>query len=87
MCKRNKRIRISRLTKREYNLVLDDANFTDDQLKIFKELNKDQYYDHAIMLALNMSPRHYYDTKAVVVDKTERIAREYGFIDAILEPQ
>ena len=87
MCKRNKRIRISKLTKREYNIILEDANFTEDQLKIFKELNKDQYYDCAIMASLNMSPRRFYEIKGVVIDKTERIARENGFIDAILEPQ
>lgn len=87
MCKRNKRIKISRLTKREYNLILEDANFTDDQLKIFKELNRDQYYDCAIMASINMSPRRFYEIKAVVIDKVERIARENGFIDAIIEPQ
>ena len=87
MCKRNKRIRISKLTKREYNTVIEEANFTDDQLKVFRELNKDQLYDFAIMTALNMSTRHYYDVKAVVIDKVERIAREKCFIDAILEPQ
>ena len=87
MCKRNKRIRISKLTKREYNTIIEEANFTEDQLKVFQELNKDKLYDFAIMVELNMSSRHYYDVKAVVIDKVERIARENGFIDAILEPQ
>ena len=87
MCKRNKRIRISRLTKREYNIVIEDANFSEEQLKVFQELNKDLLYDFSIMDALHMSPRRFYDIKAVVIDKTERIAREKGFIDAILEPK
>ena len=86
MCKRNLRIRISKLTRREYNLVIDEANFSEDQLRLFQELNKDRFYDFAIMTDLNMSPRRYYDTKAVVIDKVERIARENGFLNNIIEP-
>lgn len=85
MCKRNMRIGICRLTKREYEAITDDANFTDEQMEVFKQLNKDQYYDVAIMTMLQLSPRRYYEVKSIVVDKVERIAREKGFIDAILE--
>lgn len=87
MCKRNMRIRICRLTKREYEIVEENANFTEDQRRVFVELNKDRYYDVAIMSMLQISPRRYYEIKAIVVDKVDRIARENGFIDAILEPQ
>lgn len=87
MCKRNLRIRISRLTKKEYELIREEANFTEEQEKIFVQLNKDQFYDIAIMSMLQLSPRRYYELKAIVVDKVERISRENGFIDAILETQ
>lgn len=59
------------------------ANFTDDQRAIFDELNKNKYYDYAIMINLNIPPRRYYDTKGIVVNKVERIVTELGYIHAI----
>lgn len=85
MCKRNLRIKISRLTKKKYELIREEANFTEEQEKIFVQLNKDQLYDVAIMSMIQISPRRYYDIKAIVVDKVERIARENGFYEAIIE--
>lgn len=85
MCKRNLRIRVCRLTKKEYELIRVEANFTEEQEKIFVQLNKDQLYDVAIMSMLQLSPRRYYEIKAIVVDKVERIARENGFYEAIIE--
>lgn len=59
------------------------ANFTEDQLAILEELNKNKYYDYAIMTNLNISNRRYYNTKRIVVDKVERIAIEMGYTHAI----
>jgi hypothetical protein len=36
------------------------------------------------MMQMNISPRRYYDLKATVIDKVERIATENGFLDAIM---
>lgn len=83
MCKRNMRIAISRLTRKEYSLCLEEANFTEDQRKVFEMLNRDQCYDIGIMTALSLPLHRYYDIKGVVMDKVERIATEYGFIDKI----
>lgn len=55
------------------------ANFTDDQRAIFDELNKNKYYDYAIMVNLNIPNRRYYNTKNIVMDKVERIAVEMGY--------
>ena len=85
MCKRNKRIRVCRLTKREYELILDNANFTDEQLNLFVQLNKDQYFDFAIMDSMKLTANRYYEIKGIVVDKVERIARDYGFYESIVE--
>lgn len=84
MCKRNERIEVSNLTKKEYDLVIQNANFTEEQQKVFEALNKDRLYDFAIMIDLKLSTRRYYHVKAVVIDKVERIAQEYGFIQAII---
>ena len=63
--------------------IIARANFTDDQKAIFNELNKNKYYDYAIMLNLNIPNRRYYDIKKIVIDKAERIAVEMGYIHAI----
>ena len=55
------------------------ANFTEDQRAIFDELNKNKYYDYAIMINLNIPNRRYYNTKNIVVEKVERIAVELGY--------
>ena len=73
------RVNISALTKSELDQVIARANFTDDQKAIFDELNKNKYYDYAIMLNLNIPNRRYYNTKNIVVDKVERIAVELGY--------
>jgi hypothetical protein len=83
VAKRNLRIRISRLTKKELELIRDEANFTEEQEKIFVQLNKDQYYDVGIMTELGIAPKQYYAIKRVVVDKVERIATDHGFVDRI----
>lgn len=63
--------------------MIAQANFTDDQLAIFNELNKNKFYDYAIMTNLNIPNRRYYNTKSIVVDKVERIAVEMGYTHAI----
>lgn len=52
------------------------ANFTEDQRAIFDELNKNKYYDYAIMTNLSMSKTKYYNTKNIVSAKVERIIAE-----------
>ena len=71
------------LTLIELEKIIANANFTDEQLAVFKELNKNIYYDYAIMLNLNIPERRYYETKRIVLDKTARIAQEIGCFDAI----
>lgn len=84
MCKRNLRVRVSKLTKSEYDVILREANFTQEQRKLFVELNRDQYYDFSIMEKLHITNREwYYELKGTVIDKVERIATQYGFIDKI----
>jgi hypothetical protein len=63
--------------------VIARANFTDDQKAIFDELNKNKYYDYAIMINLNIPNRRYYNIKSIVMDKVERIAVELGYIHAM----
>lgn len=77
------RVNISALTQTELDQVIARANFTDDQRAIFNELNKNKYYDYAIMTNLNIPNRRYYTTKSIVVDKVERIAVEMGYTHAI----
>lgn len=76
-------IRISSLTRSELEKILDQGNFTEEQERIFNLLNKDDLFDFGIMQKLGLSNRRYYDVKAVVLAKVERIARENGFIDSI----
>lgn len=78
---------VSRMTKTEYDTVIRNANFTADQLRIFEQLNLDEYYDFAVIDKMHMSKRKYYDTKSTVIDKVERISRENGFYEAITKRQ
>lgn len=77
------RVNISALTKSELEQIIARANFTEDQKAIFDELNKNKYYDYAIMTNLNIPNRRYYNTKSIVVNKVERIAVEMGYTHAI----
>lgn len=77
------RVNISALTQSELDQIIARANFTDDQKAIFNELNKDKYYDYAIMINLNIPNRRYYNLKKIVIDKAERIAVEMGYIYVI----
>ena len=63
----------------ELEQIIQRANFTDDQRAVFDELNKNKYYDYAIMLNLNIPNRRYYLIKKIVIDKTERLAVEMGY--------
>ena len=74
---------LSALTQMELENVIQKANFTDEQKAVFSELNKDKYYDYAIMINLNIPNRRYYMTKKIVMDKTERIVVEMGYNYAI----
>jgi hypothetical protein len=76
-------IRLSALTKAEYERIKAEANFTPKQLMIYEELNKDEVYDQAIMMKLSMSTREYYELKKITVDKVVRLALELGYIFAI----
>lgn len=77
------RVNISALTKPELDQVIALANFTDDQRAIFEELNKNKYYDYAIMANLNIPNRRYYSNKHIVIDKVERIVVEKGYFHAM----
>lgn len=78
-----KRLKISALTKQELDLVVKEANFTDEQLAIFKELNKDKFYDYAIMSSLSIPTRKFYDLKKIILDKVERILHQFCYKRAI----
>ena len=77
------KVNLSALTQMELENVILKANFTEEQKAVFSELNKDKYYDYAIMVNLNIPNRRYYATKKVVMDKTERIVVEMGYNYAI----
>ena len=84
--KRNK-IKIYALTRSELETVRSEANFTADQDAVFDALNKDQYFDFAIMQDLGLSPRRYYEIKRTVLEKVERIVVLLGYNHAIRKPQ
>ena len=84
--KRNK-IKIYALTKSELEAVRNEANFNADQNAVFDALNKNQYFDFAIMQELGLSPRRYYDIKRTVLDKSERIITQLGYDHAIKKVQ
>lgn len=67
----------------ELEQIIQRANFTDDQRAVFDELNKNKYYDYAIMLNLNIPNRRYYLIKKIVIDKTERLVVEMGYNTAL----
>jgi hypothetical protein len=73
-----KRVDITALTKREKELIIEAANFNDDQLAIFNALNANKLYDIGIMTQLGLPNHRYYDTKLIVCMKVERLAIEYG---------
>ena len=76
-------IKVSALTKKEFERIKSEANFTELQLKIFEELNRDEIYDVGIMTKLGLSQREYYEIKKIVVDKVIRLANELGYTFAI----
>lgn len=76
-------IKLSALTKKEFERIKSEANFTPKQLLIYEELNRDEVYDQGIMLKLAMSSREYYELKKITVDKVIRIALELGYTFAI----
>lgn len=80
---RNVRLSFDALTKNETEAIRAEANFTDEQERIFTAMGRGVMTDEGIMLSLNLSPRHYYRTKRIVCDKTDRIAREKGYIYAL----
>ena len=67
----------------ELEQIIKMANFTDDQRAVFDELNKNKYYDYAIMLNLNIPNRRYYLIKKIVINKTERLVVEMGYNTAL----
>ena len=77
------KVNLSALTQMELENVILKANFTDEQKAVFSELNKNKYYDYAIMINLNIPNRRYYLIKKIVMDKAERIVVEMGYNYAI----
>lgn len=67
------RLKVSDFTKSELQRIRDEANFSPDQLAVFEALNKDTYYDYAIMVNLGLSRNRYYEVKHIVLGKVERI--------------
>ena len=76
-------VKISALTRSEFEAIKAEANFTPNQLKIYEALNRDDVYDQGIMLELSMSEREYYEVKKITVDKVIRIALQLGYTFAI----
>jgi hypothetical protein len=63
--------------------ILEEGNLTREQEQILLLLDKDELFDFGIMTKLGLSRNHYYDVKAVILSKIERIATERGFISSI----
>lgn len=76
------KIKISDFTRPELEYIRSVANLSGDQSLILEELNKDQYYDYAIMQRLGLSRKRYYAIKSVVLDKVERIILSDGYKEA-----
>lgn len=77
---RNASLKVCALTRSELEAVRAEANFTEDQAKIFDLLNRDDHTDVGIMLELGLSPRHYYRVKKITCEKVGRIAKEKGYL-------
>jgi hypothetical protein len=76
------RLKISALTKKEFNAIVEAANFSDQQLELFTYLSKDMY-DVAIINRMAVSPNSYYKLKKITVDKIVRVAVDLGYISLI----
>jgi hypothetical protein len=72
-------IKVSALTKAEFEEIKLRANFSKDQELIYDALNRDDLYDYAIIRELRMSEHHYYYLKSIVLLKVERISAELGY--------
>ena len=85
----NCRVEINALTKSEFDHLLQEANFSEDQERVFRALNRDTCYDYGIMNELGMSSHRYYYVKKIVIDKCVRIATANGYFHIIraVEPQ
>ena len=71
-----KRVDITALTRREKEMIIEAANFNEDQLAIFNALNANKLCDIGIMAQLGLPNHRYYDTKYIVCTKVERLAVE-----------
>lgn len=80
---RNVVVNISALTKSEFEAIRSEANFTDEQNRMYELLNTDLYTDAGIMLAMSLTHRRFYKIKKIVCDKTDRIAQEKGIKNAL----
>ena len=78
------KIKISDLTKRQLQYVRDEANFSADQRLVFEELNKDLYYDYAIMQNLGLARNRYYSIKRTVLKKVETIINSEEYKSTML---
>lgn len=76
---RKNKIDLTALTKSEVEAIIERANFTDEQLKLFNYLTKDLHYDYALITRMGISSSRYYRIKRIVLDKCERIARELDY--------
>lgn len=63
------KFRVSNLTKRELERVIEQANLTDTQTKIVLELNREQRDDLGIMILLNLPRTKYYAEKRIALKK------------------
>ena len=61
------RLKVSDFTKSELQRIRDEANFSPDQLAVFEALNKDTYYDYAIMVNLGLSRNRYYEVERIIL--------------------
>jgi ACT domain-containing protein len=59
--------------KSDIEYILDNANSTDEQLKIFNLLITNKYIDNGIAMQLGMSRSTYYKIKKQVIKKIIRI--------------
>ena len=67
------KVKFSALIKKDVDKIMEEANFTDEQMKIFSCLLKDKYTDVGIMEITKIPHKRYYEVKKIISEKIIRV--------------
>ena len=67
------KVKFSALIKKDVEKIMEEANFTDEQMKIFSCLLKDKYTDVGIMEITKIPHKRYYEVKKIISEKIIRV--------------